>query len=68
MIEGKILKVPFTSLSPAKEPIFQYFQFKLKDFKVQNPNLNIEQVNKISLVFDKSEKGNILLMNLAIEN
>lgn len=68
MIEGKILKVPFTSLLPAKEPVFQYFQFKLKDFKVQNPNLNIEQVNKISLVFDKSEKGNILLMNLAIEN
>jgi dienelactone hydrolase len=67
-IEGKILKDPFASLLPTKEPVFQYFQFKLKDFKTQNPNINIEQVNKISLVFDKSEKGNILLMNLGIEN
>lgn len=33
MLEGDIVKWPFTSLLPTKEPIFQNFAFQLEEFK-----------------------------------
>lgn len=66
--EGRILKAPFASLSPTREPVFQYFQFKLTDFHNANPKFNEEQLMKINFVFDKTEKGIVLINNIGIKN
>lgn len=68
MIEGKILKAPFANFSPTREPVFQYFKFKLMDFHNANPNFNIKELTHINFVFNRTEKGIVLLNNLGIKN
>lgn len=68
MLEGNIVKWPFTSFMPTKEPIFQNFTFQLADLKKINPNLVPEQLSKISFVFDKTEKGTVLIRDIGIRN
>ncbi|MCM1991138.1 hypothetical protein [Oceanirhabdus seepicola] len=65
MVEGKILKKPF-SKSNSKEPIFQYFEFELKDFLHENKSLDITKLKKIGFTFDKIEKGSILIDDIGI--
>ncbi|MFJ7932190.1 MFS transporter [Peribacillus sp. NPDC096448] len=66
MIEGKLLKWPFTELSPTKEPIFQHFNFQLKDFKRMNPAFNPQTLNQISFEFNRTEKGTVLVNDIGI--
>lgn len=68
MFEGNIVKWPFTSSLPTKEPIFQNFAFRLDDLKKVNPNFLPEQMSKISFVFDKTEKGTVLIRDIGIRN
>lgn len=68
MLEGNIVKWPFTSSMPTKEPVFQNFDFKLSDLKKINPNFAPEQLSKISFVFDQTETGTILVRDIGIRN
>jgi len=66
MIQSKILKAPFSSFLPIKEPVFKSFEFNLEDFKKANANFNPEQLAKISFQFDKTERGTVLLNDVGI--
>ena len=66
MVEGKIIKKPFSNFIPNKEPIFQSFEFQLKDFKKANESFDIKQLRKISYIFNKTEKGSILIDDIGI--
>ncbi|WP_044639920.1 alpha/beta hydrolase [Risungbinella massiliensis] len=68
MLEGKIIKWPFTSFSPTKEPVFQNFSFRLADFQKVNPNFDPDQLSNISFVFDRSKKGTVLINDIGIRN
>ncbi|WP_339265404.1 hypothetical protein [Paenibacillus sp. FSL R5-0470] len=68
MFEGNIIKWPFTTLQPTKEPVFQNFAFHLADLKRANPNFQPEQLSKIGFVFDKTKKGTVLIGNIGIQN
>ncbi len=66
MLKGNIVKWPFSSLLPAREPIFQNFTFPLADFKTVNPSFQPEQISQISFIFDKTDKGSIYLGDVGI--
>lgn len=68
MFEGNIIKWPFTAWQPTKEPVFQNFAFHLADLKKTNPNFQPEQLSNISFVFDKTQKGTVLIGNIGIQN
>lgn len=68
MIEGRILKKPFDKFSPTKEPVFQYFQFNLSDFNNANNSSNMKQLTEIRLIFNKTEKGTVLINGFGIKN
>ncbi|MPQ23483.1 MFS transporter [Bacillus paralicheniformis] len=66
MIEGKILKWPFTEFSPTKEPVFQHFDFQLQDFKRMNPAFNPLTLKQITFEFNRTEKGTVLINDIGI--
>lgn len=68
MTESRIVKSPFTSFIPTKEPVFQNFTFRMADLKKANPNFNPEQLIKFSFVFDKTKKGSILITDIGIRS
>lgn len=68
MFEGNIVKWPFTSAMPTKEPVFQNFAFQLSDFKKANPKFLPEQISKIKFVFDRTEKGTVFIRDIGIRN
>ncbi|GAA0382890.1 MFS transporter [Paenibacillus motobuensis] len=68
MLQGDILKWPFTSLLPTREPVFQNFAFRLDDFKQVNPAFQPEQLSQISFIFDKTDQGSVYLNDIGIRN
>lgn len=68
MFEGNIVKWPFTSFLPTKEPVFQNFAFRLADFQKVNPNFHPDQLSNISFVFDRTKKGTVLISDIGIRN
>ncbi|MGI2297871.1 MFS transporter [Paenibacillus sp. GXUN7292] len=68
MFAGNIVKFPFASLMPTKEPVFQNFAFQLIEFKKNNPDFQPEQLSKFSFVFDKTNEGTILIRDIGIRN
>lgn len=68
MLEGDIVKWPFTSLLPTKEPVFQNFAFRLVDFKQANPAFQPEQLSRISFIFDRTDQGSVYLCDIGIRN
>ncbi|GIQ64979.1 hypothetical protein PACILC2_35470 [Paenibacillus cisolokensis] len=68
MLEGGIVKRPFTSLMPTKEPVFQSFAFRLADFQSANPAFQPERLSRISFIFDKTAKGSIYLRDIGIRD
>ncbi|MED5050702.1 hypothetical protein P9850_02305 [Anoxybacillus rupiensis] len=66
MLEGDIVKWPFTSLLPTKEPIFQNFAFQLADFKMANLAFQPENLSQVRFIFDKTKKGSIYLSDIGI--
>ncbi len=68
MFEGKIVKWPFASALPIKEPVFQNFAFRLADFKKINPSFQPEQLQKIVFAFDKTDQGTVLIRDIGIRS
>lgn len=66
MIEGDIVKWPFTSVVPTKEPVFQNFSIQLGAFQKVNPQFNAAQLSKVSFIFDKTDAGAVYLTNIGI--
>ncbi|MNC54881.1 hypothetical protein D3C75_1043790 [compost metagenome] len=67
MFEGALAKSPFALFKTTKEPVFQNYAFQLADFIAMNPDLDPEQIRKISFVFDQSEKGSIMIRDIGIQ-
>ena len=68
MFEGQIAKWPFGSVTPTKEPIFQNFAYQLADFKQVNAKFQPELLRKISFVFDRTEKGIVLIRDIGMRH
>ncbi|CAM4244207.1 MFS transporter [Paenibacillus phoenicis] len=68
MFEGGIVKWPFTSLMPTKEPVFQNFAFRLSDFRHVNPSFQPERISRIRFVFDQSANGSIYLRDVGLRD
>ncbi|MCG7379440.1 MFS transporter [Paenibacillus sp. ACRSA] len=66
MFEAALAKSPFALFKTTKEPVFQNYAFQLADFVAMNPDLNPEQIRKISFVFDQSEKGSIMIRDIGV--
>ncbi|MEC0311110.1 bacitracin amidohydrolase BahA [Paenibacillus lautus] len=66
VIEGKLLKWPFSKAGNTSEPVFQSYDFQLGDFYKMNPDFNPEQLNKIRMEFNLNERGTILLSDVGI--
>ncbi|WMM26105.1 hypothetical protein RBU61_05360 [Tissierella sp. MB52-C2] len=66
MFNGDIVKSPFTSFLPTKEPIFQNFTINLTEFNKVNPNFESENLSKVRFIFDKTNKGSIYLSNIGL--
>ncbi len=49
-----------------RESILQTFQLPIEQFVISNPNLNINQIIKVSLVFDEGSDPIIFLKDLGI--
>ncbi|HEY6455711.1 MAG TPA: hypothetical protein VIY90_10580 [Steroidobacteraceae bacterium] len=48
------------------EVVMRYFHFPLRDFTIANPSLDLTKLVKISLVFDRSPTGAIVLDDLGL--
>ncbi len=66
MLEGNILKFPFTSFSPTKEPIFQNYSVAMSDLQKNNPVFEPAEINEISFVFDQTPVGSVYLKEIGI--
>ncbi|WP_152394420.1 MFS transporter [Paenibacillus guangzhouensis] len=68
MFEGNIVKWPFMGSMPTKEPIFQNFTIKLADLKKVNPNFQPELLTSIRFLFDRTERGTVLIRDIGLRN
>ncbi|MFD1177814.1 MFS transporter [Paenibacillus puldeungensis] len=68
IFESKIVKWPFSWSLPAKEPVFQNFAFRLADFQKANPKFQPERLSGIGFIFDKTDKGVVLIRDIGIHN
>lgn len=68
MFESNIVKWPFSWSLPTKEPVFQNFTFRLADFQKANPKFQPERLSEISFIFDKTEKGTVLIRDIGIRS
>ncbi len=60
-IEAEIAKASFMSDVPPSEVVYQTFEFPLADFVAANPKLESVALRSLRLVFDRTEKGVIIL-------
>lgn len=51
----------------AFEPVLQVFNIPFRDFKSNNPNFDIEKINSIEFLFNKTNAGNLIIDNIGIE-
>ncbi|NQZ12329.1 MAG: hypothetical protein HRT35_34685, partial [Algicola sp.] len=51
---------------PFSEVVMQYYQFNMSDFLAVNPGLKVDALSTVSFVFDQSERGEILLDDVAL--
>jgi len=66
IIAGNIVKYPFASLMPTREPVFQYYAFQMTELKQSNPQFEPTQLRKISFVFDQTKEGTVLIRDIGI--
>lgn len=66
VIEGKLLKWPFSNAGNISEPVFQSYDFHLDDFNKMNPDFNPEQLSKIRMEFNLTKRGTVLLSDVGI--
>ncbi|WP_372636252.1 MFS transporter [Cohnella sp.] len=68
MFESSIVKWPFSWSLATKEPVFQNFAFRLADFQKANPKFQPDRLSEFSFIFDKTEKGTVLLRDIGIRD
>lgn len=66
MLEGNILKFPFTFFSPTKEPVFQNYSIALNDLQRNNPEFEMSELKEISFVFDQTPVGSVYLKDIGV--
>jgi len=60
-VEAEVVKASFMSDVPTSEVVYQTFEFQLADFVAANPKLDPAALRSLRLVFDRTEKGVIIL-------
>jgi len=60
-IEGDVVKASFMAGHPLSEVVYQSFEFPLSAFVSVNPKLDPASLRSLRLVFDRSEKGVVIL-------
>ncbi|GIP00432.1 hypothetical protein J14TS5_55170 [Paenibacillus lautus] len=68
VIEGKLLKWPFSRAGNTSEPVFQSYDFPLDDYHKINPDFNPQQLSKIHIEFNLTKRGTILLSDVGIRS
>lgn len=63
-LEAKMTKLAFMKSTPGAEHLYQFFHFPLERFLQSNDKFEVKQIVKISLIFDQTEDGVIILDNL----
>ena len=57
-----------TAAADDYEIVFQSFAFPLKNFVAQNPNFDPTQLTRITLVFDQSPAGVVILDDIGFRD
>jgi len=60
-VEAEVVKASFMSDVPTSEVVYQTFEFPLADFVAGNPKLDPTALRSLRLVFDRTEKGVVIL-------
>lgn len=68
MFESNTVKWPFSWSLPSKEPVFQNFAFRLADFQKANPKFKPERLSGINFLFDKTDKGVVLIRDIGVRS
>lgn len=63
-LETKMTKLAFMKSTPGSEHLYHFFHFPLEKFLKTNEKFEVKQIVKISLIFDQTEDGVIILDNL----
>ena len=63
-LEAKLAKIGFLTSTPGSESLYQFYNFKLDRFVGLNEQFQLDKISKISLIFDQTEEGVIILDNL----
>jgi hypothetical protein len=64
-IETHVLKADWLGNTPRFETLFQSFELPLAKFAAANPKLNADAVKSVRFVFDRTEKGVVVLDDVA---
>ncbi len=65
-IEVVIMKTDFIKDDKQSEQVFQTFYFPLADLQVMNPTFDLSSVNKITFVFDRTDKGVVIIDDIGM--
>lgn len=68
VIEGKLLKWPFSNSGSISEPVFQSYDFPLSDFEQLNPDFDPQQLSKVRIQFNLTKQGTVLLSDIGIRS
>lgn len=63
-LEAQLMKLAFLRDAPTSEVVFQSFAFPLADFAAMNPQLQVAKLVTVSLLFDQTPSGRVVLDNL----
>ncbi len=66
-LRGQLGKLNWMSALPISEVIFQTFEFRLGDFKVQNPLFDPQNLSVIRFVFDRTPSGIVILDEIGFQ-
>ncbi|ASA26320.1 alpha/beta hydrolase [Paenibacillus donghaensis] len=66
MVTGNLLKFPFTSFTPTKEPVFQSFAIPVSEFVAANPEFDPSEWRSLSFRFELTPAGTVLLREVGI--
>lgn len=65
-LEKQMAKMDFMRTAPKSETVFSFFYFNLDDIAGKDSEFNSENIKKLSLVFDRTESGVIIINNAGL--
>lgn len=68
LLKVKVMKDDFIFGDPQSESIFQSYVFPLESYLEKNPTFEIESLQSIRFVFNKTEKGLLILDNIGFRS